>query len=127
MSNNRMQKYNLKARLQIDSDPKRSLGMMKQELRHLPKLIAVAYYAVVVTLRLGMIEMILEYEFMLFPFQAYDLVLFGLVPATSGIIGILKRRRYGTGGLPWILFLLGVVGIALSFLPWRWALQYMGK
>ncbi len=88
---------------------------MKRELRHLPKLVAVAYYAIVVNLRSGR-----SFSFL---FDAYDLLLFGIIPATTGIIGILKSRCNNTRTVSWALFILGVTGIALSFIPWRYALK----
>lgn len=88
---------------------------MKSERLHLPTWGAAIYYAVAIVLRPGITCQ--------FPFQTDDLVLFGVVPAIAGVIGILTSGRHDGRTLAWCLFLLGVIGVAFSFIPWRLALR----
>ena len=88
---------------------------MKRERLHLSNWGAAIYYAAALVLRPGTTSQ--------FPFQTDDLVLFGVVPVIAGVIGILTSGRHDGRTLAWWLFLLGVIGVALSFIPWRLALR----
>ncbi len=57
-----------------------------------------------------------------FPFDKDDLWHFGIIPTTAGVFGILTSHFHKERPLAWFVFLLGVVGIALSFVPWRQAM-----
>ncbi len=88
---------------------------MKSERLHLPTWGAAIYYAAAIVLRPGTTSQ--------FPFQTDDLVLFGVVPAIAGVIGILTSGWHDGRTLAWCIFLLGVIGVAFSFIPWHLALR----
>lgn len=56
-----------------------------------------------------------------FPFQTEDLWALGIIPALIGVIGILTSGMHDGRRTFWILFLAGILGVALSFIPWRHA------
>ena len=89
---------------------------MKRKQLHVSGWIAVAYYALAFIVRPGVSCQ--------FPFQTDDLWLFGFVPAAAGVIGILSSGRHDGRILSWVVFILGIAGIALAFIPWRNALWY---
>lgn len=55
-----------------------------------------------------------------------DILLFwGFIPITSGALAIISKAKVSDRIAAWCTFLLGVVGVVVSFSPWRDAIIYL--
>jgi hypothetical protein len=57
-----------------------------------------------------------------FPFQTEDFWWLGVIPASIGMIGIFSSGIHDGRRTSWLIFLAGILGVALSFIPWRHAI-----
>lgn len=54
-----------------------------------------------------------------------DILLFlGIIPITSGALAIITAKSFSNRIAAWCMFLAGIVGVVVSFSPWRDAIFY---